>query len=56
MNDSLKKQLIEFINSKVDIPVLNEEQEEKLLEVLVDLLISLIPALLKMLGFQKSVS
>lgn len=50
MDKNLRKQVIDFLNSKINLPLLNEEQEERLFAFLVDEIIALVPTLLVKVG------
>lgn len=51
MSPEFIQKLVDLLNKKVDIPILNERQEEMLLHFLLELLVASLPAL-----FQKVTS
>lgn len=48
-SEEFKKNLVDQINKKINVPILNEKQEEDLIiEPLVDIVATLLPIVLKM--------
>ena len=48
-SEDFKKQLVDQINSKINFPILNEQQEEDLvIEPLVEIIATILPVILKL--------
>ena len=48
-SEDFKKQLVDQINSKINLPILNEQQEEDLvIEPLVEIIATILPVILKL--------
>ena len=46
MSPQLKKELAEYLNKKINLPLLTEAQEQVLFDLVLELVASLIPSLL----------
>ena len=48
-SEDFKKQLVDQINAKINLPILNEQQEEDLvIEPLVEIIATILPVILKL--------